>query len=347
MTDPDLSRYAKQTLFRPIGMDGQRRLRTARVLVCGCGALGSALAEGLTRAGIGFLRIVDRDFVDLSNLQRQVLFTEEDVASGVPKAIAAKERLQQINSTVDIEAQVTDIGPDNILSLASDVDLILDGLDNFETRFLINDAALEINRPWIYAGAIGSHGQTMTILPHQTACLRCLIDQPPAPGTAETCDTAGVLQPIISSLTALQIVSAIKLLIGRADLIEPMLTMLDVWENTHRKLSLQSLRDQGHCPACHRGERLWLRGERTAQTSVLCGRNAVQVTPAERQNLSLERLKEQWQPLGTVMKNPFLLRLKPQDSELELTLFADGRAIIKGTEDLTVARSLYTRYVGL
>lgn len=341
------ARYAKQVLFREIGEDGQRRLLGASVLVAGCGALGTALVEGLVRAGVGRVRLVDRDFVELSNLQRQVLFDEDDVAAGLPKAIAAANRLARINHTVAVEPIVADIGPENVLELFAGMDLVLDGLDNFETRFLLNDASLETGIPWVYAGCLGSHGQTMPIIPGKTGCLRCLIDSPPDPGTAETCDTAGIIQPILSAVTALQLTTAMKILLGRADEVEPVLTLMDVWENTHRKLSLGDSHSRGDCPACGKGERAWLRGERAARTSILCGRNAVQITPAERHPVALDDLARRLATIGAITRNAFLLRLEPTGTDYQLTLFPDGRAIIKGTDDVTTARAVYARYIGI
>lgn len=354
--ESNLERYSRQMLFPDIGEEGQRRIRQGRVLLCGCGALGSALADGLVRAGVGFVRIVDRDYVELSNLQRQVLFDEGDVESQLPKAIAAAAKLRRINRDVEIDARVADIDHGNILDFAAGVDLILDGMDNFETRYLINDASLETGIPWIYAGCLGSHGQTMTIFPKETACLRCLIEAPPGAGEAETCDTAGILQPTISAITALQLVDALKILSGRRDLISPVLRILDVWEGTLRRMSVANLREQANCPACIGGERAWLRGGRGAQTTVLCGRNAVQVSPAERTALSLPVLAERLKSVGQVNFNAFLLRLtiKPvqvppgenPQGEMQITIFPDGRAIIKGTPDPAIARGLYARYVG-
>lgn len=344
--DPSLARYAKQVLFRPIGEEGQRRLRGGSVLVAGCGALGTALVEGLVRAGVGHVRLVDRDFVELSNLQRQVLFDEDDVSSGLPKAVAAARKLQRINHEVTVEPLVADIGPDNILSLFSGMDLVLDGLDNFETRFLLNDASLETGTPWIYAGCLGSHGQTLTVIPGRTACLRCLIDSPPEAGTAETCDTAGIIQPILSAITAIQLVAATKILIGRADEVPPVLTLVDLWEHSFRTLSLGDAEARRNCPACGLGERAWLRGERTARSSILCGRNAVQITPAERASLSLDEMARRLAAIGPVMRNAFLLRVEPTGTPFQLTLFPDGRAIIKGTDEIATARAVYAKYIG-
>ena len=253
--DPHASRYAKQILFHGIGAEGQVRLGQASVLVAGCGALGTALVEGLVRAGVGRVRLVDRDFVDLSNLQRQVLFDEDDVARGLPKAVAAANKLGRINHEVTVEPLVTDIGPDNVLGLFQGMDLVLDGLDNFETRFLLNDASLETG-----------------------------------------------IQPILSAITALQLVNAFKLLVGRGDEIEPVLTLVDVWENSHRKLRLGTAQERQSCPACGLGQRDWLKGERVARSSVLCGRNAVQISPAERLRLSLDDLANRLAPVSPVIR---------------------------------------------
>lgn len=339
-------RYSRQVRFAGLGEAGQRGLLNSRAVLCGCGALGTVLAETLVRAGIGFLRVIDRDFVELSNLQRQVLFDEDDVAQQLPKAIAASRKLQRINSTVTLEPIVADVSPQNVRALLADVDVILDGTDNFETRFLINDAALELQTPWIYGGCVGSHGQTMTIIPGETACLRCIIELPPEPGSSETCDTAGVLGPAIQVVASLQAVAAMKLLSGQRSLIEPKLTIVDVWEPSWRTMNLAHVRPENQCPACVRGERKWLQGVGTAQTTVLCGRNAVQVTPAEPAQLDLTGLSQRWTNLGQVTSNPFLAKLNVADQDLELTVFRDGRAIIKGTDDPTTARTAYAKYIG-
>jgi adenylyltransferase/sulfurtransferase len=342
---PNLDRYSRQMLFQGIGREGQERIRKGRVLLCGCGALGSAIADGLTRAGVGFLRLVDRDFVELSNLQRQVLFDEQDIAEALPKTIAAGRKLAKINSEVALEPIVADIDHTNILKFAAGVDLILDGMDNFETRFLINDASLTTKIPWIYGGCVGRHGQVLSIFPGETACLRCLIGDVPGPGMTETCDTAGVLGPAVNVVAALQVTAALKFLAGRRELIESTLAIVDVWDGTLRRMSVASLREQSNCPACVRGERQWLSGEKGSQSTVLCGRNAVQISPAEKRNLSFAELAPKLKAAGEVMCNQFLLRLTLPGEE-QITLFPDGRAIIKGTDDVTVARSLYARYVG-
>lgn len=345
--ESDLERYRKQMLFAGIGEAGQHHLQSARVLVCGCGALGTVLADAMVRAGVGLVRIVDRDFVETSNLQRQILFDERDVAARSPKAIAAAEKLRFVNSQIEIQAEVADIDCDNILELAADVDLILDGTDNFEVRFLINDAALELGTPWIYAGCIGSHGQSMPVFPGQSACLRCLLGHPPEAGSTETCDTAGVLGPAISVIASLEAVNALKILSGQPQLVKRVLTVVDVWDGTFREMNVGSLRDQSHCPACHDGERLWLHGEAGAQTVILCGRNSVQVAPRQKQAISLEELAARLQHSGTVEVNRYLLRFQLAEPQLDLTVFKDGRAIIQGTEDITLARGIYSRYIGL
>ena len=344
--EDELERYSRQTRFAGIGRAGQERLRGARVLLCGCGALGSLLADTLVRAGVGWLRIVDRDFVDLSNLQRQVLFDESDVAERLPKVIAAAQKLGRINSQVTIEPVIADISAANMLELCRDVDLILDGSDNFELRFLINDAALETGLPWVYGGVVGSHGQTMTIRPGASPCLRCLMETVPEPGSTETCDTAGVIAPAIHVVASLQVVAALKLLTGQGADIAPELTIVDVWAGTWRTVSLEGLQESGACPACGQGRRDWLHGESSTQSTVLCGRNSVQISPGEAFRLSLESLAAKLSALGSVKQNAFLLRFKPSGSACELTIFRDGRAIVQGTEEPAEARGLYVRYVG-
>lgn len=343
---PELERYSRQVLFSELGETGQANLMQSRVLLCGCGALGTVLADTLVRAGVGYLKVVDRDFVELSNLQRQVLFDETDVTAKLPKAIAAAEKLRKINSEVQIEPIVEDIDHTNILALAEGVDLILDGTDNFEVRYLINDVSLETEIPWIYCGCIGSTGQTMTILPGQSACLRCLIDSAPEPGSTETCDTAGILGPTVNVIASLEAVNAIKILSGRVDLIRPELTVVDVWDGSFRQMSVADLRDKADCKACHQGERIWLKGEQGSRTTSLCGRNAVQVSPAEKSRISFEDLAEKLKHSGAVDFNAYLLRLNLKDPDYEISLFRDGRAIIKGTDDPTQAKTIYARYIG-
>ncbi len=271
---------------------GQERLGKARVFICGCGALGSVLANTLARAGVGYLRIVDRDFLEWNNLQRQVLYDEQDVASGIPKAIAAQQRLQRINSAIHVEAIVADVDHTNVAQLVQDVDLILDGTDNFEIRYLLNDAAARYQVPWIYGGCIGAVGQTLTIVPGSTPCFRCLHPDPPPPGSTETCDSAGILGPIINVIASIQACEAIKILSGNQHCISRQLLVVDLWDNRTRQIKLDALREAGDCPVCDRQQYQWLSGEFGSQTAVLCGRNAVQLNPPARTALSLASLDE-------------------------------------------------------
>src|SRR5437016_2766561 len=248
--EQSLERYSRQMRFYGIGVDGQRRLLESHVTLCGCGALGTVLANGLVRAGVGHLRLVDRDFIETNNLQRQVLFDEQDVAQNLPKAEAAARKLGATNSSVHVQPVVTDIDRTNILDLVQDADLILDGTDNFEIRYLINDAAVKLNKPWIYGGCIGSHGQTMTILPGETPCLRCVFEAAPGPGEAGTCETAGVLGPMVNVIASLQAAEALKILAGKRDTINRDLIYMDIWENMQRRIKIAPLLGKVHCPCC-------------------------------------------------------------------------------------------------
>jgi molybdopterin-synthase adenylyltransferase len=341
---PDLSRYARQIRYPPIGEDGQRCLLAARALVCGCGALGSVIASTLVRAGVGAVRIVDRDFLELNNLQRQTLFDEDDLRADLPKAIAAANKLRRINSEVEIESVVADVDHTNIESFCAGVDCIVDGTDNFETRFLINDAALKLAIPWVYGGCLGAEGQTMTILPGQTACLRCVIAEPPEAGITPTCDTAGILAPIIGLIASIEANEAIKILSGHREAVQRNLLVVDLWENHIRQVRLDAVREAADCPACRRGEFPWLAGKRGSHTAVLCGRNAVQLTPSARQTLSLAALAHKLAGVGRVSHNAFLLRLAVDD--YAFTVFPDGRTIVGGTDDIATARTAYAKYIG-
>ena len=340
----DLDRYHRQILFSPLGEAGQRKLMEGHALICGCGALGSVIANTLVRAGVGSLRIVDRDFLELNNLQRQVLYDEQDVADGLPKAIAAANKLNRINTQVRVEPVVADVTTGNLHSLAHDVDVIVDGTDNFETRFLLNDYAIQQNTPWIYGGCIGAEGQTMTVLPGKTACLSCLMSDVPPPGATPTCDTAGILGPIVNVIASLEAVEALKILSGNEAAVSRQLTVIDMWSNRIRQINLATLREQGDCVACGDGEFLWLAGKKGSSSAVLCGRNAVQLAPEGARPTSLESLEEKLAGAGRVTRNPFLLRLEV-DNYL-LTVFADGRTIVSGTDDITVARTLHAKYIG-
>ena len=337
-------RYSRQVRFPGIGQDGQRKLLESKVTLVGCGALGTVLANALVRAGVGHLRLIDRDFIETNNLQRQILFDEADVAANLPKAEAAARKLRVINSGVTIEPIVTDVDRTNILDLSRDADVILDGSDNFEVRYVINDAAVKLGKPWVYGGCIGSHGQTMTILPNETPCLRCVFEAAPAPGEAGTCETAGVLGPIVNIVASYQAAEAFKILAGRLDAINRDLVYVDVWENVNRRIKIANLKGKVDCPCCRRGKFEWLEGEHGAQTTSLCGRNAVQVSHRVAGKLDFDTMARELAALGKVSFNKFLLKFDVDD--YQFTVFPDGRAIIKGTADPDKAKTLYAKYVG-
>jgi adenylyltransferase/sulfurtransferase len=337
-----MERYSRQILFEGIGESGQRRLLGARVLVVGCGALGSAQAEMLARAGVGRLRIVDRDFVEESNLQRQTMFTERDARERVPKAIAASHRIAEINSDVECEALVADVNQSNVERLVEGCEVVLDGTDNFATRFLLNDACVKHGVNWVYGAAVGSYGVTMTIRPHASPCLRCVFPETPPAASAPTCDTAGVIMPIIAVVAAVQTSEALKLLAGKFEDLHHSLMQFDVWRNEWRRISLKERAPD--CPACALGRFDSLAAEAGDMTTVLCGRDAVQVTPRQAARVDLKALAERLKAAGEVKVNEYLLRLRA--GPYELTVFEDARAIIRGTDDAGVARSLYARYVG-
>lgn len=340
-----LDRYSRQTRFPEIGEVGQRRLAGSRAIVIGCGALGSVIANTLARAGVGFLRLVDRDFLELSNLQRQVLYTEDDVAKGLPKAIAAANHLRQINSDITIEPVLADVTSGNIESLCESMDIILDGSDNFEIRFLINDVAVKHSIPWIYGGCLGADGQTMSIIPGDTACLNCLmLNGPPPPGTTETCDAFGVLSPIINVIASIESLEAIKILSGNLSAVSRNLQVFSMWENESRQVNLSTLRESVDCPTCKQNSFSWLGGLRGSQSAILCGRNAVQLSFPDRGILNLEEIAERLKPLGLVKANAFLVRFYYET--YEMTIFEDGRMIVTGTDDPTIARKLYSQFLG-
>ena len=337
MNSGDRERYSRQILFAGIGEHGQQRLLDARVAVAGCGALGSFHAGALARAGIGFLRIIDRDYVELSNLQRQWLFDECDVEQGMPKAAAAARKIAGINGGVRVEPAVADLTPSNVEDLLGGVDLILDGTDNFETRYLINDFAVQRGVPWVYGAAVGSYGIAMPVIPAKTACLRCIYPDPPA-GAQPTCETAGVLGSVTALIASWQVSEGIKILCGVQP--SPKITTVDVWSGEMRQVAQPG--PVADCPACGRHEFPYLDGERRAPVS-LCGHNAVQIHERARP-LELRDLAARLAPLGPVRSNEFALRFEAPP--YLLTVFPDGRAIIKGTTDVGVARSLYARYIG-
>ena len=334
-------RYSRQILFSGIGDEGQRRLLAGRVLIVGCGALGSAHAESLARAGVGHLRIVDRDFVEPSNLQRQTMFTESDAEQRLPKVIAAANHLRQINSEIEIEPHILDINHSSVERLLDGCDIVIDGTDNFATRYLLNDACVKHNVNWIYGAAVGSYGVTMTIRPHEAACLRCIFEEAPPAASAPTCDTSGVIMPIINIVSAVQVSEAMKLLTRKLEDLHGSLMQFDVWRNEWRRIGTG--RPRPDCKTCGLGfyETLSASAESAA---VLCGRDAVQISPSQPTRLNFSSLAERLRRAGEVKFNEYLLRFKT--GQFELTVFQDARSIIRGTNDIPVARSLYAKYIG-
>jgi adenylyltransferase/sulfurtransferase len=332
-------RYSRQILFPGIGEAGQERLLAAHAAVVGCGALGSFHASALARAGVGRITIIDRDFVEPSNLHRQWLFEESDAAQALPKAAAAARRIAAINSSVDARGVVADLTPANIAELLEGAQLILDGTDNFDARYLINDFAVSRGIPWIYGAAVGSYGLSMPVIPGHTACLRCVYPQPPA-GAQPTCETAGVLNAIVSLVASVQVAAALQILSGHADQCAARLTTADLWDGRIRQIDTPP-RD-ADCPCCGHREFPYLENVRRPPVT-LCGRNAVQIHERERP-VNLRELQARLRPLGEVRANEYVLRFFP--SPYEMTVFPDGRAIVKGTDDPAVARSLYAKYLG-
>ncbi len=358
----DTQRYVRQLVLRELGAEGQRRLGASAVLVVGCGALGTNAAQLLVRAGVGRLRIVDRDFVEEDNLHRQVLFTEADAKDRQPKAVAACRRLAEANSTVTLEPVVADITRRNVERLLEGVAVAVDATDNMETRFLLNDACVKHSVPWVYGGAVGTMGMTMTVVPRRTACLRCVMEQPPAPGVLPTCETMGVLNAAPAAVAAFEVAEALKIIVGN-DIAGDLLMYFDVW---HRTVQTMSVSRRADCPACGQGIFEFLRGSAENWTICLCGRNAVQITPVAETALDLERMRKSLAHYGQVSCNGFLITLRPADAlppgsdtapgshkadpvptAAEIVIFPDGRAIVKGTTDEAFARKLYARYVGV
>lgn len=359
------SRYARQTLLPGIGAEGQRRLGEATALVLGCGALGTVVAELLARAGVGRLVIVDRDVIELSNLHRQTLYDEHDIADALPKAEAARRRLARVNSEVGVEAVVDDVDATNIEALARGADVLVDGLDNFETRYLANDVAVKHGVPYVYAGAVGTAGMAYTILPHTrggtapweigadgggaTPCLRCLFDEIPAPGTLPTCETAGVLGPLTSLIASFEAAEALKVLTRNFDRVGRRLLEVDLWDGTFRRLDVSGAYEAADCVCCRHVRYEFLDGARGAGASVLCGADAVQVRPAHgAAAVDLEAVAARLRRHGSVAASAYMIRAAVTDNgrPYELTLFPDGRAIVKGTREASVARGVYARHVG-
>lgn len=335
-------RYSRQILFSGIGEEGQARLLRSRVLIVGCGALGSAQAESLARAGVGTLRIVDRDFVEASNLQRQTMFTERDALERTPKAIAAANHIREFAAGITVEAEIADVNKSNIERLIQDCDVVLDGTDNFATRYLINDACVKHEIDWIYGAAVGSYGVTMTIRPHQTACLRCVFAEAPPAASAPTCDTAGVIMPIISIVAAVQVAEALKLLTGQNESLHRSLMQFDVWRNEWRKINPGP--PAPGCITCSLERFETLEATAGDFSAVLCGRNAVQISPAQATRLDFRQLAARLKATGEVKFNDYLLRFRT--GEYEMTVFQDARSIISGTSEVQIAKSLYAKYIG-
>ncbi len=334
-------RYQRQIIFHALGEAGQERLQAARVAVVGVGATGSTIANWLARAGVGYLRLIDRDFVELHNLQRQALYTEADVEEGLPKAIAAANALRRVNREITIEPVVADVNPENALDLLADVDLIMDGTDNFFTRYLINDVSLKEHIPWIYSGAIGAYGSSATFVPHEGPCYRCIFAEVPPPGTGDTCDTVGVLGPAVGVIASYAAGEALKLL-ARMGQRNPGLVYFDLLTNTWEIFHAEK---RPNCPACGLGRYEFLEAEQGTWATSLCGREAVQIVVAGRHHLDLEKLAQRLQNAEDVRLTPYLLRFRVNG--YEISVFPDARAIIKGTTDPDVAKSLYARYVGV
>lgn len=335
-----LDRYSRQTLFLGIGEKGQRRLGNSCVAIVGCGALGTIIATSLVRAGVGKVKIIDRDFIEYHNLQRQVLFNEEDIREGLPKAVAAECHLRKVNSLVDVEGIVADFNYTNAERLIAGADLILDGLDNLETRLLINDVSLKHHIPWIYGGAIASYGATMNIIPSKTACFRCLYPTIPLPGSIDTCDTVGVIGPAPFVIGSLQSAQAMKILVGAAD-INQKLILIDVWKGSCDQMDIATRHD---CPTCSENYE-FLDGKFGVRATSLCGQNAVQVSDVKTGTISFKELETRLKSIGEVKYNEFMLHFKVDGREM--VVFPDGRAIVKNTSDVALAKGLYAKYIGV
>lgn len=347
-----IDRYHRQSLLPQIGIEGQARLRASSVLLVGCGALGTVIAEQLARAGVGMLRIADRDIVELTNLQRQVLFDESDVKNGLPKAIAAAERLRGINSDVRLEPHVADVHPGNVEALVGcdgngrPVDLVLDGTDNVTTRYLLNDVAVKHGIPWVYGACVGTEGRCMAMIPPAGPCLRCIFPEPPSPAELPTCDTAGVLAPASAIVASLQVAAAMRVLLRPPNPAAESLITVDAWQGRFRTISLEDAK-RADCIACGQHQFQFLNAPADGQMTSLCGRNAVQVRPHSGGTMELSRIADKLAASGRLHRTPYLLRCELADPRgVQLTIFPDGRAIVHGTADLDRARSIYARFIG-
>lgn len=341
MKDP-LGRYSRQMILPGWGRERQQNLGKKRAVVIGCGALGSHIAAHLVRAGVGQLVVADRDFVEWHNLPRQALYDEADAEAGVPKAVAAAKRLRRINSTVEIQEHVVDVNADTIEDLIAGADVVLDGADNFEVRYLLNEACVKHSIPWIYGGVLGTYGLTAAIVPGETPCLRCMLGPMPPPGAVPTCETAGVLGSAVAIIAALEATEGLKILLDRRDDLLHSMVMVDVWSGDFERAETQ--KGSIRCPVCDDGQYELLSMDQGSMTAILCGRNAVQVSPRPAQPVDLSSLAERLAAAGTVSVNEYLLRLDVEG--LQLTVFPDGRTIVKGTDDPARARAFYARFVG-
>lgn len=338
-----LERYSRQILFQGIGEEGQRKMLKSRVAIVGVGALGTVIANHLVRSGVGTIRLIDRDLVELSNLQRQILFREKDAILQLPKAVAAQKRLIEINSTVTVEAVTADLNLDNAEELLMDFDVIVDGTDNFNTRFLINDVAVKRGTPWVHGGAVSSRGMFAVIKPGVTPCYRCLFPHVPN-GTGETCDTVGVLSPLTDIIGSFQAIETIKLLVGAET--TPNLEQIDIWDHTSMQMDI-SMGKNPNCPACGNGQYDFL--ERSSEHQVvfttLCGRNTVQINPRKKGMFDFKRAAENLRKSGKISTNEFLLRFSPEEG-ISIVIFKDSRVLIHGTNDIIKAKMLYSKYIG-
>lgn len=336
-----IDRYSRQILFSDIGEAGQERIRASKVIVIGCGALGSVSSEMLTRAGVGKLTLIDRDFVEESNLQRQSLFTEKDVSDGVPKAAAAEKALRAINSDVEIKGVIKDVTWENIEQLCQGHEVIVDGTDNFETRFLINDLAVKWKIPWIYGACVGSYGITFAFEPQVSACLQCLLQDPPEVGATETCDTAGILAPVVHVVAAYQVTQVLKILAGQPP--SRKILQVDIWTGTWQTVAAERARIQ-QCRCCHQRQFRFLEGKENARITRLCGRGAVQVSPQGMNHPDFQGISRRLDKSAEVDFNRYMMSIRIEG--YEIALFADGRSIIRGTEDFSEARAVYAKYIG-
>jgi adenylyltransferase/sulfurtransferase len=339
------ARYSRQILFPGVGIEGQARLGRSHVLLVGCGGLGTVLAEILVRAGVGTLTIADRDYVDETNLQRQSLFTEQDWKSSLPKAVAATRRLREINSGVELVERVVDVNSTTVEPLMHSQDLVLDGTDNFETRYLLNDASLAWNIPWVYGACVGAYGLCLAFVPGRAPCLRCILEKMPPPGSSPTCDTSGVIGPVVHLVAALEAAEALKILTGNLQQLSRKLVTIDLWENRLLSLDLSNMEADPECPACGKRRFEFLAGEHESRTQSLCGRNAVQVWRAEPATVEFGPIAERLACHGKVTSNEYLL--KASLGEVEIALFRDGRAIVRGIRDVEEAKRVYAKFIGV